>query len=96
MLIWVMYDIVENKIRSKLAKKCKEEGLYRVQKSVFFGEINKTQLKELKVFTKDLIALDKDSVYIFPMSKDELKVAGLIGQAFDKEMVSNELISKFF
>lgn len=27
MLIWVMYDIVNDKCRNKLAKKCKEEGL---------------------------------------------------------------------
>ena len=42
-----------------------------------------------------MIDLEKDSVYVFPMSKSELKKAGLIGQAFDKELVTDEIISKF-
>ena len=96
MLVWVLYDITKNKTRSKIAKHCKNMGLYRVQKSVFLGDTEENLVEELKIKAEDLIDVDKDSVYIFPMSKTELKKAGLLGQAFDKELVSNELISKFF
>lgn len=91
-----MYDIQSNKIRNSVIKKCKNAGLYRVQKSVFLGEIENNQFDELKVVLAILIDIKNDSVYLFPMSKSELKQAGLLGQAFDKELVTDEIISKFF
>jgi CRISPR-associated protein Cas2 len=39
-LVWIMYDVVENKPRTKIAKHCKEAGLYRVQKSVFWAPLS--------------------------------------------------------
>lgn len=96
MLVWVIYDIVSNRTRRRVIKVCKNTGLYRVQKSVFLGDVEDNRLDELKMQIEDLVDLDKDSVYVFPMSKRELKIAGLIGQAFDKELVSDEIISKFF
>ncbi len=96
MLVWVIYDISENKVRGRIAKECKNIGLYRVQKSVFLGDTEENLVDELKVKVEDMIDREKDSVYIFPMSKTELNKAGLIGQAFDRELVSDEIISKFF
>lgn len=96
MLVWVVYDIQSDKARNNVARRCKNTGLYRVQKSVFLGEVEENQLDELKLSLEVLINLDKDSVYIFPMSRAELKKAGLLGQAFDKELVTDEIISKFF
>lgn len=96
MLVWVIYDITSNKTRNTIIKKCKNIGLYRVQKSVFLGEIESNQFDELKIILNDLIEADTDSVYLFPMSKAELKQAGILGQAFDKELVTDEIISKFF
>jgi len=85
-----------DKIRSKVSKTCLNYGLYRVQKSVFLGEVESNSLDELKILLEDTIDMDIDSVYVFPMSKDELNKAGLIGQAFDKELLSDEIVSKFF
>ena len=96
MLAWVIYDISSDKIRRKVIKVCKNTGLYRVQKSVFLGEIEENDFDELKLIIEDLIDLDNDSVYVFPMSKKGLNQAGLIGQAIDKELVTDEIISKFF
>jgi len=96
MLVWAVYDIVENKTREKIARTCKGYGLYRVQKSVFLGTLNKNQLDELSIKSKDLINEKRDSVYIFPMCEDDFKKVILLGQAFDKKLVSDEIISKFF
>ena len=96
MLVWVMYDITSNRVRRNAIKICKNTGLYRVQKSVFLGEIEENDFDELKLKMEDIIDLDNDSVYVFPMSKKGLNQAGLIGQAFDKELVTDEIISKFF
>ena len=96
MLVWVMYDIADDKIRRKAIKICKNVGLYRVQKSIFLGVIEENDFDEVKLRLEDTVDLKNDSVYVFTMSKKELNKAGLIGQAFDKELVTDEIISKFF
>jgi len=95
-LAWVIYDISENNIRSKVSKKCKGYGLYRVQKSVFLGDLNSNERDSLTIECEELIDAEKDSVYIFPMDEQSFKKVKLIGQAFDKDLVSDELITKFF
>lgn len=96
MLVWVIYDIQLTKTRNTVIKKCKNAGLYRVQKSVFLGDIENNQFDELKLVLETIIDVKNDSLYLFPMSKAELNQAGLLGQAFDKELVTDEIISKFF
>lgn len=95
-LVWIIYDIVEDKKRAKIAKACKNKGLYRVQKSAFLGTLNKNQIDELKMICEDMIDPDADSVYIFPMCEDDFKKVKLLGQAFDKKLVSAEVLAKFF
>lgn len=96
MLVWVIYDIVKDKTRTSLARVCKQYGLYRVQKSAFLGNLNKNEIDELSIKSKDLINEEEDSVYIFPMCEDDFKKVKLIGQAFDKNLVTDEVIAKFF
>lgn len=94
-LVWVIYDITKNKPRNRVAKACQNIGLFRVQKSVFLGVLNKNQIDELKVMCDDIIDEEKDSVYIFPMCDDDFKKVKLLGQAFDKEIVSDEVKALF-
>ena len=96
MLVWVVYDISETKKRTKVAKSCKGYGLYRVQKSVFLGTLNKNEIDEIALRCRDIIDLENDSLYVFPMCEDDFKKVKLLGQAFDKKMVTDEVLSKFF
>ena len=96
MITWVIYDIVKNKTRSRIARECKSSGLYRVQKSVFLGDLNSQEIDELVIVCRELINKDKDSVYIFPLSIEDFKKVRLLGKAFDKDLVSDEVITKFF
>lgn len=95
-LVWVVYDIAEDRKRTKIARACKNKGLYRVQKSVFLGTLNNNQIDELKIMCEDAIDTEVDSVYIFPMCEDDFKKVKLLGQAFDKKLVSAEVLAKFF
>lgn len=95
MLVWVVYDIAENKVRNKAVKACKNKGLYRVQKSVFLGTLDRNQKDELRIIMEDIIDMDTDSVYIFPSDKDFLGYTDLIGQGFDKELIADVVNSKF-
>lgn len=96
MLVWVVYDIQSTPRRSKVAKACKEQGLYRVQKSVFLGNINANEIDEIAVRCEDLIDSENDRVYIFPFCDQDFKKIRLIGQAFDKQLVTDEILAKFF
>lgn len=93
-LVWVIYDIVNNKKRSQVAKACKSQGLYRVQKSVFLGTLNRNQIDELAIRCADIIDEGEDAVYIFPMCEDDFKKVRLIGLEFDKKLVTDNLLVK--
>jgi CRISPR-associated protein Cas2 len=94
-LVWVIYDIVEDRPRTKIAKRCKEAGLYRVQKSVFLGTIERNRLDELRLQIEDLMDEAGDSVYIFPLCEQDFRKVILMGQAFDKRMVTDEVRALF-
>ncbi len=96
MLVWVIYDITENSTRKKVSDRCKDYGLYRVQKSVFLGDLNTNQRDSLAIECEEIIDIDIDSVYIFPMDEESFKKVKLIGQAFDKDLVSDEVLTTFF
>jgi CRISPR-associated protein Cas2 len=95
MLVWVVYDIVNDRVRTKVAKTCKGYGLYRVQKSAFLGDINRNQVDELVLRCKEITNTEKDSVYIFPMCEDDFKKVKMIGIPFDKDLVADEVKALF-
>jgi CRISPR-associated protein Cas2 len=86
-----MYDIKKDRTRNKIAKLCEEAGIYRVQYSVFVGDLNNAQRKELIAAFIKLINKDDDSIYIFPMCNDDFKKCKLLGQAFDKDLIADEV-----
>ncbi|CAN5289994.1 CRISPR-associated endonuclease Cas2 [soil metagenome] len=96
MIIWVVYDIKNDRNRSKISKICKQSGLYRVQYSVFLGTLDAHEKDTLRLQLEELIEEEEDSVYIFPMSKGELQQTVLLGQAFDKKLVTDEVRALFF
>ena len=96
MIIWVLYDIENDRARTKVAKVCKQSGLYRVQFSCFLGTLDAHEKYILELKVKDLMDETRDKVYIFPMSKQELQSTVLLGQAFDKKMVTDEVLALFF
>jgi CRISPR-associated protein Cas2 len=96
MICWVLYDIKKDKPRTKVSKICKKSGLYRVQKSVFLGSLEDNEKDTLELSVSDLIDTETDSVYIFPMSKNELRQTALLGQAFDKKLITDDIKALFF
>ena len=90
-LAWIIYDISVNKARSRAAKRCKEAGLYRVQKSVFLGTIERNRLDELVLQLEELIDGKTDSVYVFPLCQPDFKKVVTLGQAFDEKLVTDQI-----
>ncbi len=67
-----------------------------MQKSAFLGNLNRNEIDELSIQCQDIMDEGVDSVYIFPMCDEDFKKVKLLGQAFDKRLVSDEVIAKFF
>jgi len=95
MLTWFIYDISDDKIRKRLSDKAQELGLYRVQMSVFLGDIDMSSADELAIFSEEKINMANDSVYILPMCQKDFNKIQLIGEAFDKALVNDEIQSLF-
>ncbi len=96
MTAWVIYDIENDKARTRVAKYCKQAGLYRVQLSVFVGTLSKNDKDSLSLQIEQEIDMAKDKVYIFPISRDEMQQIVLLGQAFDKKLVTDKVRALFF
>ena len=95
MLVWFIYDITDNKSRRKIAAIAKQSGLYRIQKSVFLGNIDKNTMDEAVLESEELLDTETDSLYVFPMCRQDFKSVILKGRAFDKSLVNDE-IKAFF
>jgi len=95
-LIWIIYDIVDDKVRGKISRQCKQYGLERVQKSAFLGKLKLSRFDELAEKCQSLIDEKVDSVYLFPFCQEDFNRVKVLGQGFDMKLVNEELLSKFF
>ena len=91
MLIWVMYDITHPRRLTRMAKICLRAGTYRVQKSVYVGNLNKNQVDQLRLELKDAMEPKTDSVYLFPMNREDFDKANLMGRAFSRAMITDAI-----
>lgn len=94
MLTWVVYDISKDRTRKKVSDRCLDYGLQRVQKSVFLGEVPANRVEEIVQFSRDLLNLETDAVYVFPMCRDDFDKVRIVGQGFDRKLVADELLTR--
>ncbi|MCF7790688.1 MAG: CRISPR-associated endonuclease Cas2 [Victivallales bacterium] len=90
MLVWVIYDISDDKTRKEISDTCKEFGLIRVQYSVFFGNLPNSCIDEIAVYSKNMIDKQTDGVFILPVSEDDFKKKMIIGKTFDEAFAKGE------
>ena len=96
MILWVLYDIENDKARTKVSKFCQQAGLSRVQYSVFLGTIDHDRKDTLALQIEEVINPELDKVYMLPMSRDEVREATCLGQALDQNLVTDRVQSLFF
>jgi len=89
MLYWLIYDITENKIRSKIASKCKNYGLFRVQKSSFIGNLSKNKSEMLILEIKELELKEDDCIFMIPACKSCFSEREIIGY-LDEERLKDK------
>ena len=85
MIYFVMYDIENNRVRTKIAKYLEEKGLRRVQKSIFLGQTNRKDYQVIRTALTEIQESyeNRDSIFIVPMPEDYLKSMYMIGEEVD-------------
>lgn len=68
----VIYDITEDKLRSKVADVCLDFGLQRIQYSAFFGKLSHNQKETLFKKVKRIMANSQGNFQIYPICERDL------------------------
>ena len=89
MLYWLIYDISDNKIRGKIASKCKNYGFFRVQKSSFIGNLSKNKTEMLMIEINDLGLGQNDCIFMIPACKSCFSEREIIGR-LDEERLKDK------
>ncbi|OQX98151.1 MAG: CRISPR-associated endonuclease Cas2 [Bacteroidetes bacterium 4572_117] len=98
MIYFVMYDIEDNKIRTHIAKFLIRKGCVRVQKSIFLAETSRKVYDEISTTLKEVQEVydNHDSIFLVPVSTDEIKSMKVIGQSIDFDMIMGNKNTLFF
>ena len=89
MIFWVIYDISSNKTRSRIASKCKNYGLDRIQKSAFIGNLTRNKIEMLALEIRESVNEPTDCVFIMPSCKECFTSKEIVGN-FDEEKVKQK------
>jgi CRISPR-associated protein Cas2 len=98
MLYFVMYDIENDKVRRLISKYLEKKSCQRVQRSIFFAESDRSVYNQIK---KDLQEVQEtydnnDSIFIVPVSTDQLQAMKIIGQNIDFDIIIKSKNTLFF
>ncbi len=67
MRILLVYDIVNDRQRAKVADACLDYGLDRIQYSAFSGLLSRTHQEELMLRVRDIIGDGSACVHLYPI-----------------------------
>ena len=82
MMCIIAYDIESNKVRNQIAKFLIRKGCYRLQKSVYFGQMPRKQYKEMVAALRAINNLyeNEDSLFFLPVGEDSLNRLEVVGR----------------
>ncbi len=70
----VIYDIADDRTRTRMAEVCKDYGLQRIQWSAFMGDLNHNRREELSHRLRSLLGGEDGCVQVFPVCDKDLKL----------------------
>lgn len=95
MHLLLVYDIVNDRQRTKVATACLDYGLDRIQYSAFIGQLSRTHQQELMMRIERIVGDDPASVHLYPIDEKawqkrlriENSVATLLGRVEEESDV---------
>ncbi len=76
----LIYDIENDRLRTRVADVCLDYGLERIQFSAFFGKLNRNRRQELALKVKNELGGENGRVRIIPVCEEDLKDMWVLDQ----------------
>jgi len=74
----IIYDITDDKIRSRVSDECIAHGLTRIQKSAFIGVINNQVRKSLIKKLEKILGENRGNIQIFLICDNDIRFRKVI------------------
>src|SRR6266481_8980434 len=78
--VLLIYDIENDRLRTRTSEICLNYGLARIQFSAFFGKLNRNRRQELALHLQRELEGESARVRIYPICEDDLKDAWKLEQ----------------
>lgn len=69
----LIYDVDDDRLRTRVADICLDYGLERIQFSAFFGKLNRNRRQELALRLAGEVDQASARIRIYPICEDDLK-----------------------
>ena len=76
----LIYDIENDRLRTRIADACMDYGLERIQFSAFFGKMNRNRRQELALRLTNELGKESGRVRIIPVCEQDLKDMWVLDQ----------------
>ena len=77
---WIMYDITTAKGLRRITKLCRQNGLHRVQKSIYLGDLTPEQTVKMQENILSWISPAEDRFMMLPITQRCMDAAITLGQ----------------
>jgi CRISPR-associated protein Cas2 len=67
----LIYDIEDDRVRTKIADACLDYGLDRIQYSAFMGDISRNHQEELFLKVKKLLGKEPGNIQLMPICESD-------------------------
>lgn len=72
---YVLYDIPDDAVRTKIAEVCKDYGLERIQFSAFSGALTRNKREELFLRLRDTLGIRSGKILLQPVCEKDIRIA---------------------
>ncbi len=69
----LIYDVEDDRLRTRVSEICLDYGLERIQFSAFFGKLSRNRRQEISLRLQDEIGTESARVRIVPVCEEDLK-----------------------
>jgi CRISPR-associated protein Cas2 len=76
----LIYDIENDRLRTRIADVCMDYGLARIQFSAFFGKLNRNRRQELALKLQNELGDENGRLRIIPVCEQDLKDMWVLDQ----------------
>jgi CRISPR-associated protein Cas2 len=76
----LIYDIEDDRLRTRIADVCLDYALERIQFSAFFGKLNRNRRQELALRLRNELGDESGRVRIIPVCEEDLKDMWVLDQ----------------